>query len=96
MSDSTQAKQRNQHTSGIDQQSIKTSSKPWSWTVQINGLNSIPDLRTLIDKVSEILPRNFALCADLYGLLAFGTQSLHGALETGSEIVGWVSKDFAD
>jgi len=63
---------------------------------QINSLNSRPDLSAMTDKIPEIFPCNFALCANFPRLLSFTAQLLCGALEADFEAIGWTSEDSTD
>lgn len=76
--------------------SIICSCHSWGWTLQIDRLDGILNLRTLVDQVAEVLSRNLALASDLSCLFPFGTKLFDRALEADAQVVGWEAEDFAD
>ena len=58
-----------------------------SWPLQINPLDSGPDLPSLFHKVHKVFPRNLALVSQLARFLLFNLQLLDIVLQADAEIV---------
>ena len=69
---------------------------PWSWALEVYSLDCVPDSDGLVDEITKVLPGHFALSTNLSCLFSLRAKSLDRALQTDTEIIGWVTQDFTD